>query len=218
MATTKTTLVAVAGGSGLLALGFWLGRRTMSSVVKEKPGAQRGEWRDPDLRFPPFPREIVSLLDSASLCYLSTTMNDMPHLSLMNFTFDRTTQTIIFTTRRDTQKCRNFEQNARVAILIHDFPADQNDDSAESDAAYDAATYSITLYGTAKVLVDGDEAEVYRERHLQHSSPQSAVFIRGEGIAVVVVCVKCARLCDSQDKVVNWDVRSEWARTSGSTQ
>ena len=151
--------------------------------------------------------EIVTLLDSASLCYLSTTLNDSPHLSLMNFTYDRDTQTIIFTTRRDTQKCTHLESNPRVAILIHDFPTLRAEDSI---ARYSASTHSITLYGKAKVLPDGAEAENFRDIHLKHSRSESAVFIKGQGIAVVVIDVECARVCDSQDKVQNWDVKKGW--------
>ena len=45
---------------------------------------------------------------------------------------------------------------------------------------------------------------------MQRSRPESAVFISGEGIAIVIIDVECARVCDSQDKVTNWDVKKGW--------
>ena len=38
---------------------------------------------------PPFPDEVVQLLRSSVLCYLSTLADGAPHLSLMNFTYCR---------------------------------------------------------------------------------------------------------------------------------
>lgn len=193
-----------AGGAALLALGVWIGRR---SGPDKKQRVSGGAWSDVELR-PPFPPEIVALLNSARLCYLSTTLDDSPHLSLMHFTYDQASQQILFTTRRDTMKCRHLESNPSVAILIHDFPALRND--TEFAASYESATYSITMYGNASVLVDGPEAERLRDIHLDHSSPEARVFIRGEGIAVVRIAVECARVCDSQDKVKTWNVSGGW--------
>jgi len=66
---------------------------------------------------PPFPSEIIALFEVASLCYLSTTIENAPHISLMNFTYDRESELLVFTTRRDTQKVfrssvRNSHENS----------------------------------------------------------------------------------------------------------
>eukprot|EP00392_Amoebophrya_sp_AT5.2_P012258 g12356.t1 len=80
---------------------------------------------------PPFPAELVCLLQTTCLCYLSTQLpeekNDMkyPHLSLMNFTYFAEEEVIIMTTRRDTQKLENLRRNPSVAILVHDFPPER---------------------------------------------------------------------------------------------
>ena len=208
-------VMAVVGSAALLGLGVWLGRRSSSNSSKER--RRKTQWINRELR-PPFPDEIVALLNSASLCYLSTTLDDSPHLSLMTFTYHQPSQKIIFSTRRDTQKCAHLESNPRVAILIHDFPsqrgsagrsAGEEEDDVHS-AAYESGTYSITLYGEASVLPDGPEAERLRAVHLERSSPQAGVFIQGEGIAVVVIDVECARVCDSQDKVTTWTTAGGW--------
>ena len=98
--TFSMTHVVAAATAGVAA--------TLAAVYlfqSRKRTEQHAAWVDTfrDLR-PPFPAEIVRLLDSASLCYLSTTLDNSPHLSLMNFTYHRPTEQIIFTTRRDTQK------------------------------------------------------------------------------------------------------------------
>ena len=72
---------------------------------------------------PPFPDEVVQLLRSSVLCYLSTLADGAPHLSLMNFTYCPADEKIIMSTRRDTTKYRALLKNKRVAVLIHDFPA-----------------------------------------------------------------------------------------------
>ena len=150
---------------------------------------------------PPFPGEITRLLDSAHLCYLSTSQNDSPHLSLMNFTYNRDTQQIIFTTRRNTRKCQQLQHNNSVAILVHDFPSLRNQMSKES---YGEASFSITLYGKATVLSDCPESEAMKEFHRQHSPAEARPFIQGQGIAVVAIDVEYARICDAQDKVYTW--------------
>ena len=90
--------------------------------------------------------------------------------------------------------------------MIHDFPALKGqgrvlDDTPQGDGH--GRTYAVTLYGTAYVLDDGHDSERLRALHLERQ-PESAVFISGEGIAVVTVLIHTARLCDSADKVTNW--------------
>mmetsp|Transcript_22575 Transcript_22575/g.50941 ORF Transcript_22575/g.50941 Transcript_22575/m.50941 type:complete len:220 (-) Transcript_22575:121-780(-) len=160
-----------------------------------------------DLR-PPFPREIVTLLDSASLCYLSTTLDNAPHLSLMNFTYVRERELLVFTTRRDTKKCDNLLMNPRVAILLHDFPHLRKDRELKGAGS---GSFSITLYGAARVLDEKTaDSEELRAKHLAHN-PEQEVFINGTGIAVVAVDVESARVCDDLDQVTGWSVSQGWA-------
>jgi len=189
-------------GLAAVAAMIWHNRREPTEESPRYPGER-------ELR-PPFPTEIVQLLDAASLCYLSTTMNNAPHLSLMNYTYDRETETIIFSTRRNTRKCDNLIQNPSVAILLHDFPHLKASDKATEAFG---KTFAITLYGTARVLPDGVEATRLRAKHLAHN-PKSSVFITGDGIAMVAIDVEYARVCDAQDKVSNWSVADGWDASS----
>ena len=83
---------------------------------------------------PPFPDEVVQLLRSSVLCYLSTLADGAPHLSLMNFTYCPADEKIIMSTRRDTTKYRALLKNKRVAVLIHDFPAEERQRAAAASA------------------------------------------------------------------------------------
>jgi len=91
------------------------------AVTPASPGNLSSSADEQKLK-PPFPPEMVKLLDAASLCYLSTAQDSAPHLSLMSYTYVPESGTILFSTRRNTKKCANLKANPRVAILLHDFP------------------------------------------------------------------------------------------------
>ena len=96
---------------------------------------------------PPVPDEVVQLLRSSVLCYLSTLADGAPHLSLMNFTYCPADEKIIMSTRRDTTKYRALLKNKRVAVLIHDFPAEERQRAAAASAraAGHSGDYAQTL-------------------------------------------------------------------------
>ncbi|CAD7971913.1 unnamed protein product [Amoebophrya sp. A120] len=143
---------------------------------------------------PPFPYELVLLLESTCLCYLSTQLpeekNELkyPHLSLMNFTYYNPEEVIIMTTRRDTQKLENLRLNPSVAILVHDFPAareivtnrtrtqsrqrsgsdgsaaEEKEQFALASGQSYARTSSITLYGRMRILDRKRDPELAEEQ------------------------------------------------------
>jgi hypothetical protein len=80
---------------------------------------------------PPFPPEVVALLRSCALCYLSTVADGSPHLSLMNFTYCQQEEKIIMSTRRDTLKFTALLSLPRVALLMHDFPDQHSSRTSE---------------------------------------------------------------------------------------
>ena len=152
---------------------------------------------------PPLPPEVVHLLESTSLCHLSTQSRDnAPHLSLMRFTYLQSEEKILLSTRRNTQKFAYLSQNPKVALLVHDFP---NVQGGERSAEEGGRTYSITLNGVAQVE-GGDAAEAYRRLHLKNNSDYSQ-FIVGEEIAIISVHVDTARICNIDDKVKFWSSR-----------
>ena len=166
--------------------------------------------RTKDIR-PPFPASVVALLHSSALCYLSTVADGAPHLSLMNFTYLQDEEKIIMTTRRDTTKFEALLRLPRVAMLIHDFPAEHESRRQGQEGTLSRAenkvthgkTFSITLYGHVREEA-GAEAERLRSAHLKRHGSTMEQFICGENIAVIGVTVDMARICNDQDEVTMW--------------
>ena len=132
---------------------------------------------------PPFPDEVVQLLRSSVLCYLSTLADGAPHLSLMNFTYCPSDEKIIMSTRRDTTKYRALLKNKRVAVLIHDFPAEERQRAAAASAKAAgrsgdyAQTYSVTLYGSVQVETGAAAAALLALRSAKGSAAGKAMWV-----------------------------------------
>ena len=190
------TIAAAAVGAVTIAAALFRRR----SVAKSAP--RRDPWSVTTLTSP-LPEEIVEVLEQAALCYLAslTTLPStsalegaiyQPHLSLMNFTFVRKSATqpheaIVLSTRRNTLKFANLISSPAATLLVH----------AGSDL-------SITLVGIARALEEEPErAERLRALHLANN-PGSAVFISGDGIAIIEIAVQSARICDAEDRVHQW--------------
>ena len=83
---------------------------------------------------------LVVLLDSARLCHLATQADGIPHLSLMNFTYSRTNEVIIISTRRNTRKFIQIAKSPQVSVLIHDFPILKNNTNSSSASSASSAS------------------------------------------------------------------------------
>jgi isopenicillin N synthase-like dioxygenase len=151
---------------------------------------------------PPFPPEIRQMLSKCRLAYLSTVDADFDsaHLSLMRFTYLHDPvdgEVVIMSTNRHTKKFSMLQRQKGVALLVHDF---------ESGATANGL-YSITLNGTCRILPSQSPlAEKYRQAHLEHN-PEYPQFIVGKDIEILCVDVTSARICDIQDKVVQWNAQ-----------
>ena len=147
---------------------------------------------------PPLPKEAVNILQISKLCHLATCTDNEPHLSLMNFTYYQLDEVIILCTRRNTKKYFQLLNCKKVAILVHDFP------HIETENQYNQ-TFSITLNGIVSLLQDNDESSIkYRNIHL-NKNPKYEQFIIGNDIAVIIVKIDSARICDIKDKVTYWN-------------
>ncbi len=204
--STAGRLVAAAGLGAVAALLFMRIHSSIARPVKsqEEQAACVDTSINDNIR-PPFPTEIISLLDAASLCYLATANANTPHLSLMIFTYCRERETLIFSTRRETLKCQHLQANPNVSVLVHDFPHLLVDTRAGAKSG----TYAITLNGKARVLNAGAEADFFREKHLERN-PNMANFIAEPAYAMVAVTLEGARVSNSQDQVSNWNAANGW--------
>jgi nitroimidazol reductase NimA-like FMN-containing flavoprotein (pyridoxamine 5'-phosphate oxidase superfamily) len=130
------------------------------------------------------PQSINSLLEGEKICFLATSQEDQPHLSMMNFTYLPAEELIILSTRRNTRKFFNMQKNSAVALLVYRMPL------------------SCTILGRAKIE-EGEQAEHYRALHLaRHKNMRQ--FISGPEIAVVTVRIEQAMTADLQDEVYSW--------------
>ena len=145
---------------------------------------------------PPLPDAIVQLLKASRLCFLATQAEGEPHLSLMNFTYYQKEEVIIMCTRRNTKKFEQMTSSNSVAVLIHDFPHLSEGQSGHNK------TMSVTLSGVSEVCSASEEAK-FRELHLKNN-PDYSQFIVGEDIAVILIKVDRARMCDIKDRVIQW--------------
>lgn len=136
------------------------------------------------------PKTMFTLLENEKLCFLSTSYQDRPHVSLMNFTYLQEEEQIILTSRSDTTKVTYMRQNPYVALLFTRFSGEE----------YPPA--SCTVYGEAHIE-DGHKDSVYRQAHLQRH-PGMEAFITGENIAVITVKLQRASIADIQDQVTRW--------------
>ena len=123
-------------------------RRKSLSEKSRIPNSYENEY------FPPLPDEVVEVLRTSKLCYLATQSDGNPHLSLMNFTYCRKEEVIILSTRRNTKKFYQIVENPKVAVLIHDFPADSSPRASiniPEPELKNTKQWSITLNGVAEV-------------------------------------------------------------------
>jgi len=141
------------------------------------------------------------MLSTCRLAYMSTVDGDSSHLCLMRFTYlkdEDEGEVVILSTQRATKKFDMLQRQNGVALLIHDFPQY----GAEEDGVY-----SITLNGQCKILEPGEKAEKFRKAHLDHN-PDYPQFIEGPDIAILMIIMTSARICNINDQVTKWDAGS----------
>ena len=136
------------------------------------------------------PEKLLTLLEKEKLCFLSTSHQDRPHVSLMNFTYLHEKELIILTSRDDTTKMAYMQHNPYVALLFTHLSSDNR------------PPVSCTVYGKAHVE-DPRQDKVFRQAHLRRH-PGMEAFITGEHIAVITVQIEHATIATIQDQVSNW--------------
>lgn len=136
------------------------------------------------------PDKLLTLLEKEKLCFLSTSHQDRPHVSLMNFTYLHEKGLIILTSRVDTTKMSYMQQNPYVALLFTHLSSGNR------------PPVSCTVYGKARVENPGEDS-FYRQAHLQRH-PGMEPFITGKDIAVITVHIERASIATIADQVSNW--------------
>lgn len=120
-------------------------------IHKKKQETERKE--NEDSYYPPFPTEVVNILNACKLCFLATANQSEPHICTMNFTYCLDEELLILCTRRDTKKYKQIMNSSNVAVLLHDFPHLSNLTEEATEAH--GRTLSITLNGRVTVCRKG---------------------------------------------------------------
>ncbi|KAH3987497.1 hypothetical protein HBH98_025840 [Parastagonospora nodorum] len=144
------------------------------------------------------PEEVVTCLQNARFLHLATCSNNVPHVSLMNYTYLPSTPysqspTIIMTTPPTSRKTLNLESNPLVSLLVHDWishrpptlsqparspspthPAPRSGSLAELLLGINTASLSrisTTINGTAELVPSGSAEESwYKAQHLANNT------------------------------------------------
>lgn len=73
------------------------------------------------------PSEVVACLENARFLHLATSADNVPHVSLMNYTYlpdspftPRGVPVIVMTTNPASRKAENLVGNPNVSLLVHD--------------------------------------------------------------------------------------------------
>ncbi len=130
---------------------------------------------------------MKSIVRENSTCVMATTLNNMPHCSLMSYIPNDDCTTIYMVTHRNTRKFRNLTENPHVSLLID---TRENDDSKDR-----TATKALTVTGIFSPV--RDEEKIRRiGRDLLARHPQLKGFIGDEGAIVFSVQIQSFQLLE----------------------
>ncbi|KAF2691504.1 hypothetical protein K458DRAFT_286284 [Lentithecium fluviatile CBS 122367] len=144
------------------------------------------------------PDEVVTCLQNARFLHLATSLHNVPHISLMNYTYLPSTPysaypTIIMTTPPSSRKTLNLESNPLVSLLVHDWvshrpptlgqpgrspspsrPNPRSGSLAELLLGMNTASLSrisTTINGLARIVPSGSEEEAWcKAQHLANNT------------------------------------------------
>ncbi|GBL47763.1 hypothetical protein ACI3LY_003365 [Candidozyma auris] len=174
---------------------------------------------DRELRLP---EHVTKLLKSKRYVHLATAKDNVPHASLMNYTYYSKNETpyIILSTPRDTTKYRNIESNPHVSLLIHDWVAgdDELAPSGRRNSLYELLanmnkaeirSVSVMLNGRARIIDPASEDyKFYKSLHLNNTlvdEAQAETFIQNENNSVVLITVDSCQITNTNNEVQTYE-------------
>lgn len=173
----------------------------------------------------PLPSSVHELLSSSKFLHLATCSNNVPHVSLMNYTFidcsDKSEECgmikdnkhlILISTPINTTKFKNLQSNPRCSLLVHDWVSSKptSDSSVlnllERINQAEIGELSATVDAdVVKVLTDSSSEEYkFFKNLLLTDTPNAKAFVNGEGIALVLLKVVESKVSDSNNKVESY--------------
>ncbi|KAM0277762.1 hypothetical protein ACHAQH_005555 [Verticillium albo-atrum] len=142
------------------------------------------------------PQDVVQCLENARFLHLATCTDNIPNVSLMNYTYlpsspFSTAPVIAMTTNPASKKTTNLLSNPNVSLLVHDWVSHRPPTSARRPSGGSpgpehrsslaslllnintsaVSSISATINGAARLLERGsDEEGFYREQHLENNT------------------------------------------------
>ncbi|SDB03277.1 Pyridoxamine 5'-phosphate oxidase [Desulfonatronum thiosulfatophilum] len=121
---------------------------------------------------------IRTLIQSQDILVLATSLNNIPHTSLMAYVPSADSMTFFMATYRNTSKFANIISNPQVSLLLDDRNAHPSRDRLK--------TMALTIHGEAVVLQDPVQCKAVADALRQkHSHLQN--FLEGKEIAFLAV-------------------------------
>lgn len=166
-----------------------------------------------------FPDTVRQLLKNSSFLHLATCEDNIPHVSLMNYTFiegstdySSDKDLILITTPTKTKKFQNLESNNKCSILIHDWITNNNANEnnvlnfLQNINQTEIGDKSVTLHGhVIKYILDpsSESYEYFKKIHLE-KHPNAKCFIEGDNIAFLLIKIDESQVADSNNHVENF--------------
>lgn len=164
------------------------------------------------------PGNVTSLLKSTRFVHLATSFGDIPHVTLMNYTYYQDEQVIIVTTPKDSTKYTNMVSNPNVSLLVHDWISAKS--SAEPtvgerrNSLYELlanlnkneiSRVSVMLSGKSE-LIDPElsKFKFYYSLHQNNSKidqVQAENYIKCKNTALFVIKIEGCKVTDTDNKV-----------------
>ncbi|KAK2057968.1 hypothetical protein LY76DRAFT_626784 [Colletotrichum caudatum] len=142
------------------------------------------------------PQEVVQCLENARFLHLATCTDNIPNVSLMNYTYLPSSHfssgpVIVMTTNPASRKTHNLLSNPNVSLLVHDWSSHRPPTSGRRPSGgspgpehrsslaslllnlntASVSSISATINGTARLVNNGsDEEKFYREAHLENNT------------------------------------------------
>ncbi|CAI8498082.1 unnamed protein product [Pichia kudriavzevii] len=173
----------------------------------------------------PLPTRVHDLLSHSQFLHLATCSDNIPHVSLMNYTFIENDPSssncellksaqhmILIATPQNTKKYNNLMKNNKVSLLVHDWvtPNQGGADSVlrllQSINQSEVGELSVTLGGHVfQNLIDPstEEYKFFKNLHLQ-KNPEARAFIEGDSTAFVLIQIDESKVSDSNNNVENF--------------
>lgn len=169
---------------------------------------------------PLLPDSVTNLLKSTRYVHLGTCRDNVPHVSLMNYTYlHRDGDFVIFSTPENSTKYQNIVENPHVSLLVHDWisakslQAPTEPREGRRNSLYELlaninkneiSSVSVMLDGKAQILATDDpNYGFYRSLHSNNNQidqDQAKTYIDCDNALVVVEIEKC-KVTDTNNNV-----------------